>query len=756
MRTNGQVIIGGDGTNTMGFVPPSGCRIRIPNILGRQTLGTGAGDSANFVPNATLGTRPDFTTTAAGEIDFEFFMNDWYHLFASAFKVRMINCATMDTHVSSNEASPTEINEYAVGVFQAAGILALTNNSLGGTITNMTIARGEAASNGHSVSLTGCTGYTINGLRNACISNARNSGRVTLSQCRNFTFNNLQFLGGTALSLSTCANMQFNNTDYCDRIIGTTNVTGPLSVFTLAVSCDNIFIDGITIGLNGAIANVHPYTGYLASSNCSNVTMRNGGTFANRIGGATNAPGVIFTDSGNNDTFRIQRMYLTATRSTIATTVNTSKNITLEHCYGTTGDIVLVSNNTIFKALRAASNLTTAQSSVYGTHWLDMFTTDTAGRIALRYNEPTLESASQYEAVSLGVGAGFTSAGQLSMPNVGDEVIFTMPYFSLGHTALANTAPTITGAQTGNFQFSYDLDTGNGFSGTFQTLNAANLSAETISASTGFRLRIRAVVTVANTANALTTIQVVTVSTATAQEDNLYPLDTATISLTGLTAGSRVQLCDVTNDAELFNGIVSGTTLSYASPFVGNYTVRVRIMFANTVTANEFVEFSDTVTINGLTRNIVPVVDSVYVANGVDGTGVTGITIVDATDRIEIEGGTYTWQQIYAYETTWLATEVGIRDNGRGIRAIDTSNYIITTSRILNTSSPTVPLIINNGWGRDSVTEQTVTLIDTSGGTVFSNPDLVIPFAVGSGLSPSQDAALTAIKQNTDLIPATI
>ena len=74
---------------------------------------------------------------------------------------------------------------------------------------------------------------------------------------------------------------------------------------------------------------------------------------------------------------------------------------------------------------------------MYGSHFFDMFNQNNiTGSIWLAFNEPTAFSSSQYEAVSLGTGAGFTSGGQIVMPNVGDEVIFTMPYFVKGHTGL--------------------------------------------------------------------------------------------------------------------------------------------------------------------------------------------------------------------------------------------------------------------------------------------------------------------------------
>ena len=98
---------------------------------------------------------------------------------------------------------------------------------------------------------------------------------------------------------------------------------------------------------------------------------------------------------------------------------------------------------------------------------------------------------------------------------------------------------------------------------------------------------------------------------------------------------------------------------------------------------------------------------------------------------ITVEKGSYSWGEIYAYEAAWLYSEEGIRDEGRFIEAIDSANYIFENFKIKNVSDPQQPLLITGGWARDSVTGLSTTLIDTSGGAIFSNPDLVIPYAVG-------------------------
>lgn len=766
----GQVRIGFDGTSNAGFVPPVGCRVRIPNVIGRQST-LALGDANNQTPHVTLSSRPDFTTTSAGEIDFEYFMNDWYHLFSSPFKVRMVNVATFDAHSTNNEASPTELDNYACGAYIAGQTFTGLNNSLGGTVSNCRFVRPDAASNGHSMVLTGCSNYTFTATRTGVVTYARSTGSVVFSQCRNLVFNDFISYAAT-LTFTTSSNVLVQGFNYIDRIIGVTNSTTGKYAVACTVSCDNIMVDGVILSYVGELG---PYLGVFNSSNSSNLTFRNVGTYAVPVDvNAAAAPAYIYADGGNNDGVRVQRCYLEATRIAPFKGVNTSKNITYENCNGTIGSVQTLSVNTVIKGMRTSSNSVIGGASVYGSHWFDLFENDTQGRVWLAFNEPTAFTASQYEAILLGAGAGFTSAGQIVMPNVGDQIIFTMPYYAIGHTAFDNSAPVLTGRNTGNFSYEYDIDTGAGFSEVYKTLNAANLITETLVAATGFKLKLRITTTTANASNALTYIRVTTDSTSVAQETALYPLDTSTISLSGLRAGSRVQIYDSTNSTELFNEVVAGTTLSYDAPFVANYTARIRVMYATAATADEFIEFSDLVTVSGLSRSVVPKIDSVYTVNAIDGFTVAGITIDDTAMLLKIDDGTLSWGQIYAYETAWLFSAAGIRDEGRFITAIDSANYLLDNFKIKNISSPTAPLILIGGWGRDSVTNETITIIDTSGGSIFSNPDLVVSFATGSGLSPSEqvtlskldtlhntdltsvDQQLADIKVNTNLIPGVI
>ena len=726
----GQIRIGQDGAAAnAGYVPVSGCKVRIPNILGRQT--SAANRAANLVPHSSLGARPDFTTASAGEIDFEYFMNDWYHVFASPYKVRIIHAATFDIHTTANEASPTELEDYATGSYNGTSIsLTLANNQLGGTITDCKFYRAAAATSGNCFTITSCSVYQINNMETGVIQYARSTGAGVFNSCVNIDIDGLT-LACAGLVLATVLGMTVDNFTYIDRLLGTSDSTAAKYAITTQTSCDDITIDGVSFG---PIADVSPYSGLFTSTGCTNLTVRNAGTFAAPLdvsGGAV--PGYIFGDGGSNDGIRVQRCYLEATRLSNYLTVNTSKNITIENCKGTVGSVQTLSVNTLVKGIRTASNSVSGGASVYGSHWFDLFESDTQGRVWLAFNEPTAFSADQYQNVVSSTGFGFTSAGNLVMPNLADEVIWTMPYFCIGHTAFDNSAPVLTGTNTGNFTITYDIDTGSGFSGSYSTLSGANLSAETIDPAVGFKLKIRIVVATANASNALTYIRVTTDSTAVAQQNNLYPLDYSTISLTGLVAGSRVQLYDVTNDTEIYNEEVAGTSLTYETPYVSDFTCRVRVMKMSGATAYKLVEFSEVVGVDGFTRAVSQEADTIYATNGIDGSTVTGVVIDDANLLLEVDTGTISWASIYAYETYWLFTEEGIRDESRFIEAVDPANYRIFDFKIKNVSSPSEPLVITGGYGVDGDTGNAIDIIDTTGGTIFSAPEHVVAYETSGG-----------------------
>ncbi len=734
---NGQVRIGNNGTNNVGYLPASGCKIRIPNILGRQSAsGT---DAVNQVPNATLTTRPDFTTTSAGDIDFEYFMNDWYHLFSSPYKVKMVNCATFDIHSTNNEASPTDLNNYVVSPYTAGVAIALTllSNPLGGTIQNSKFFRGDAASNGHACTITTSADYTLTNCHFGIITYARSTGRsISTSQCLNLTFNDI-YQYNSYTQHTTSFNITHTGLDHCDRFVGNTNATTGMYCVTVNTSSDNIMVDGLTFGLKGVITDFcNPYLSPFYSINSSNITFRNAGTRTTplRVASATLGPQYLVHDAGVNTNLTAQRIYTDFTRTSPFISLNTSKNIKLESVHGTVGSWQTLSLNTLIKGVRATDNSVTGGASVYGTHFFDMFTSNTAGRLWWAMNEPTSFSQDYVTLTLAGSVGGFTSGGQVSMPTVGDELIIETPYYVLGHDSFQNAAATLTGTLTGNFTYEYsiDINDGNGF-GAYKTLDGTNLSSELISPSDGFKMRLKITTVTANSTNALTYIRILSNTSIASQTNNLYPLDTVDINLVGYSAGTRVYVYDTTNNVEIYNDVPPSSALTISAVYTTDFNVNIRAMYASGNIATLFTEFNDTVTSAGLSRTIIQENDTVYFNNNITGSSITDIVIDDSNLLVNIDSGLLSWGYIYAYETYWLSTEQGIRDEARFIEALDEANYLFTDFKIKNVTSPTVPLVITNGWGRDSITNETIDIIDTSGGSIFSNPDLVIAYETSGG-----------------------
>lgn len=582
METNGQIRIGHNGTTTVGYVPVSGCKVRIPNILGRQCT-TGA-RATNAIPNATAGTRPDFTTTSAGAIDIEHFATDWYLLFAQPYSVKLNHVATFDYINISECATALNIDDGGSGTSASldARTVTLTSNFAGGTVANWTCHRHAAGTTDHAFEMLYNKGVTLSNIKSGIITFARSTGvAFQITQSSNITINNCKSFN-QALAITTSRNITVNDHDHTDRYVGSTNTTGVYAV-VISASSDNIVIDGFTFGLQGAIANVHPYSGVVNIGQSSNIKVRNFGTrsaFLN--GGSANQPAYIFVSSGNNDTVKLQRLYMTPTRTGAISTVNSDNNMTYEHVYGDFADsMVLADLNSVAKNC-GGTNSVTGQASVYGTHFWDAFTSDTVGRVVLAMNEPTSTTTSLVTYV-----AGnplFTSAGQLTMPTLNDEVIIESSYFVKGVTAFPATAPVVTGtnvtyssgATWGNHNIYYQIDTGSGYGGTWKDFNGTNLDAETCDPAVGFKIKYRIVTATASTTNAITYIRIATTSTLTAQTDNLYPLDTVTLTISGFVTGSDVVILQAgTETVRQINENVSGTSTTYTYETTENVDIVV-------------------------------------------------------------------------------------------------------------------------------------------------------------------------------------
>ena len=553
-QTTSGIRIGSDGTNNVGYLPPTGCKVRIPNVIMTCCTRTaGSGSGPRVLPNATLGTRQEFVTTSSGTITVSKGVMHWYAIFSQPFQVVLADSSFADTISISECASPIDTKRVLVAPTQAQLNYAysLQSSSAGGTVEDCFFVRYSLASSSTYCVITNyCTGIGFTRNKVQTLTNKANASTAVWAAtgCVDCTWTDPKHIGGRMVQLTCVRSLVTGAFTYCENFSGTTGTTYShhLTEFTTgSASC--------TFNANPSFpeTNNHPYGGIVYFGASYNCLVYGTATFASPLSlGVTNPAGVFVGSSGNNAGHRVKRCYVSATRTNFSGFVNSDTDCIIENCSGDYADVeYLVALNSPRKG-NGATPGATGQTAVYGSHWFDAFTAATTGRVVISCNEPTAASAAQC-AVTGGT-AYFNSAGQVSLRALNDQVTWTMPYFAKGHTAFQNVAPTLTGTNTANLTYEYQIDTGGGWSA-WKTLNATNLSAETISPSSGFKLKVRATCNTANTGNLLTYIRIDTSTTSAAQSENNYTLLPATLTLTGLVSGSDIVLLSPGTSTELSN-----------------------------------------------------------------------------------------------------------------------------------------------------------------------------------------------------------
>jgi hypothetical protein len=454
----GLLRFGHDGTNsTGGYCPPTGLRIRVPNVFFMNCLQTAL--TANVIPNATLATRHDFNTAGGGLIDIRHASMMWYPIFAQAFDVTIQDTCVLTQLALSEIASPLTLSNIGVGLEattanpQAA--LSITVCFAGGTVSDVTLAVASLAASGRYIyTFSDIEDFTFNNLKTISLTNTRGnatSGAASITRAVQCTWND-HVIGGGRLLLSTCTDCTFNDSIYFDGCATTTTTTNAQYMFDLSTKCDRLKIDGVSF-----LANMQgPYSGLMqvGAAGCSNIKLRNVGTLVSPldlgdtrqddvawtrvtttatvtkvahglkvndiiyviisssiaaivIGAKTVASvptadtftftalnagsasgtlsyyptmtaGIFVLASGAAaNTVELKRVYCTHSRTNLFTADNSSKNILLENVQT---DYVLGASLFTFlngrqKGLFAIPTLA-AQTSVYGTHWVDFYLMD--------------------------------------------------------------------------------------------------------------------------------------------------------------------------------------------------------------------------------------------------------------------------------------------------------------------------------------------------------------------------------------------
>jgi len=576
MQDGGAVRIGANTSGAYGYIPPSGCKVRIPNVL-MMSCAT-ASRASNSLPHATVTSRPEFSVAAAGNIDIQGCLSTWYFAFGQPYSVTIKNTAVVDNITLTECATSFTLEEFHTGNYLNTDVnnVTLTSNLAGGTVTKCKFGRcGTMGSGDNGIYTSYCKDITFTDCHFQNRIFRTNSGAYAVSTvyCDNIRFIRPTLVGG-ALYCTVDTNTYVEDPIYADSFHTTSSVTSaPSGVVMVGSGCVDTEIKGGDWW--SGISDMNIDTAFLYVTGASNTRWHTCGTPAVPIvGGTANRILYAVNDAGSNIGVEIKRVYFDDVGTAFYTALNSSKGVILENCAGAYAD-----NNLIFdcldglqKGLNCAA-VDTGFTSVYGTIFYNLFTAATTGRVGLTFNEETATYASYVDKTGLTGASGFSSTGQLFCYNLNDVIEYEFPYYVLGYTAFAASDVVVGGSGTANLAVKYQIDVndGNGYGGTWKDATSANLSAETINETDGFKLKIQITCTTAGT-NYINSLYFSMTTTAVAQYTN-YPLDTYTLTLTGLQANSRVAFLTTGTETLLqdVQTAVSGSvSFTYPDTLVGN------------------------------------------------------------------------------------------------------------------------------------------------------------------------------------------
>jgi hypothetical protein len=575
--------------NTAGLKPPSGCKVRVPNVILSQADGTTPNYASNILPT-TAASRYGFTTSNSGSLTMSGVSCNWHVNPSAPFAIQVTNAGVAGPVAMGNVGTTVAFNNVGVGIVdaaQATSTLSIATVSGSVTLTDVRVARRLNDASGqytvYMADVQGAATLTRCRMESFQVTHSLLLSAYSCLRTNNVTLTDCVGIAGQ-LQLNGVVGAVITNYRYASRLIGTTTTNETLPAVLFTNGTVNGQLDGVA-AFDG-IANVHPYTAVVSVvGGASEIDIRNIGSPASPYDmGTANACGVFLSTAVARNV-ALRRCYLQNTRTSPWQSTNAGQNLVLDNVWGDAADSqALAALNATARGGRYTPS-TTGQSAVYGTHWQDAFTSTTAGQLVIACNEPTASTADQCTAtLDAGAMSGWTASGNVRMVAPADVVEWTMPYFMLGVTGFANTAPTITGTNAANhtLQFQYDLNTGAGWNGTWLALTGANLSPLSVNPALGVKLKVRATVNTVDAGNLLTYISIPTVTTSTAQATTYpFPVPQRTATIGGLVAGSRVQVYNVTTSTEILNQVVAGTSwaLTYGegSSFTTGDTVRVRV-----------------------------------------------------------------------------------------------------------------------------------------------------------------------------------
>lgn len=562
MLANGQMRIGSNGTTNIGYTPSSGRKIRIPNIFLRQCAS--AARASNNTPNTTLATRPRWDSSNSGDIELEYVYGDWYFSFSQAYRVNMSHCAFFDALNISETAKALTITDIGMGLSSSSisSIPVQLTSCKNMTITDAHFYRSNSTIGSHAAVILNCSSILLERVKSGIIYISRQTGiyPLQIKQSQGIVIKDCSCFNGR-LDLVTTSETLITDFDYVDVFKGTTISSPAMTAIGLSEGCSQTVIDGITFGLGNIISDCYAQTGLLYLKACTDTVLRNIGSYDSPLqaGATVLGTGLIYSSGGANVGLKVQRVFITGTSGNLVSGDNSDTGFEISNAGNPVSRIPLtvVSASSIMKGCFATATSST-NVAVFDTVFQDFFTSATAGVVSFIGNEPT-SIYSDYFRVLAGT-VSFTSATAMYFSSINSIVELEIPYIIKGHTSFQNSTPTMSGGTIGNFNISYQVDTGSGY-GSLKAATGGNLSSENIS--NGFKIKIRIENTVAG--QTFNYLNFLTNTTAQAQAENYYPLSQSILTLINLKSGSEVRIfkgTDPSSSVEMGGIESSGTSFS--------------------------------------------------------------------------------------------------------------------------------------------------------------------------------------------------
>jgi hypothetical protein len=538
------------GGATFGKLPPNGARIRVPNVHISSAPSTDY--SINNLP-ANILNRYSFVSTG-GVIDASFLCCNGGFTSSNAPLYKVTNSGGADGAWRDNGAVPTNISQIIFNNVAASRIVVSNLSQFTATYCfnaeyiNCASFRTSGASSGTGpMTMSNVTNLTVDGYTMLMSGSIEAMG---ITYCNGVVLRNslLMAAGSNICRFEGCTDVAISNIGICAK----SSDSSTTASYALAISnCNNVYSDTTYTWLG-----TPPVFGIFSIANqTKNIRIRNIGSRASPIVLGTTTRYAI--QIANSTDIFISRVYAGPGSQGLdsALSISNCDNFVVSDVGDPTAPSGVVlyagtATNTTFYKRNASGGLkdlntangngrTLTSFTAFGSHFAEEEVSSTEIQLTVFAGTEKSTYQSSIDAYTDDVGTILRGGtNDLLLRNLNDQVTWTWSYWIRGLTGFANTNAVIAGTNTGNYAITYDLDKGQGFSGTFKAATGANLSSETGISPTGVKLRVRARCTTASSTNVIRAIAIYGTTTASTISNNPYPYNEPLVRTSGAVSGS--------------------------------------------------------------------------------------------------------------------------------------------------------------------------------------------------------------------------